>query len=511
MFCSKCGMTIPAEAAQCPSCGHAVGESRFEGTPYTSAQAHIRPGSGDRLRGLLGVDPHEAVTQNYTRTNYTSMGDEADQGDADARTTYRPLYDGTSAPEEIRRDMRAALKTDEAEDEPGSDEQPEGRESAPAEEAFSELSQEAQEAIDNVDEQLKMDGVDLSKFRARPITTAGQPGISADVSDFIQKIESEAPRRGILRRTPEDAEVQTPAETTMRGIDDEQPAVFDDIDEEEFEELRHSGVSPKQIVKLAVALVAVAALFVGGVMWIRYIRSNRSNAPIPNVDETLYNNGVALMVAHASAENIAETLGAYSAADGGLTALTARLRESAEAVDALTPEEPTDNEKLFLNALDKIETNIANCITSDALAVSANDAEAMEKSDERWAVVENAIAVLQNAKSAGELTAIINGEEVDIAQINATASPTPPPNYNTLSKGDKSDEVFEMQTRLYELGFFLEERDGAFGGKTQTAVKMFQQAAGLAITGIADNETLTAIYADDAPRTEFAVDTAGAQ
>ena len=65
-----------------------------------------------------------------------------------------------------------------------------------------------------------------------------------------------------------------------------------------------------------------------------------------------------------------------------------------------------------------------------------------------------------------------------------------------------------MQNRLYELGFLLDDRDGAYGSKTQTAVKMFQQAAGLEITGIADSATLNAIYADDAPRTVYAQPTA---
>ena len=51
-----------------------------------------------------------------------------------------------------------------------------------------------------------------------------------------------------------------------------------------------------------------------------------------------------------------------------------------------------------------------------------------------------------------------------------TPTPTPAPNYNTLSKGDKSNEVLDMQNRLWELGFLLDDRDGYFGSKTQTAV-----------------------------------------
>ena len=41
MFCSKCGKTLPLDAENCPACGLEIGESRFEGSPYTSAQAHI--------------------------------------------------------------------------------------------------------------------------------------------------------------------------------------------------------------------------------------------------------------------------------------------------------------------------------------------------------------------------------------------------------------------------------------------------------------------------------------
>ena len=100
MFCSNCGKTLPVDSVSCPSCSCPVGESRFEGSPYTSAQAHIRPGD----------DVRTVTQQSYTRTTYTSMGDAEVQGDADARTTYRPTYGGDSMPEDIRRDMRAAVR-----------------------------------------------------------------------------------------------------------------------------------------------------------------------------------------------------------------------------------------------------------------------------------------------------------------------------------------------------------------------------------------------------------------
>ena len=104
MFCSKCGKTLMPEDQQCPHCGNPIGESRFEGTPYTSAQAHILPDS-----------PAGQAVAAYTRTTYTTMPEEQQQeGAVDSRTTYRPVYDDASAPEDIRKDMRAVIEGDEA-------------------------------------------------------------------------------------------------------------------------------------------------------------------------------------------------------------------------------------------------------------------------------------------------------------------------------------------------------------------------------------------------------------
>ncbi|MBO4367118.1 MAG: peptidoglycan-binding protein, partial [Clostridia bacterium] len=71
-----------------------------------------------------------------------------------------------------------------------------------------------------------------------------------------------------------------------------------------------------------------------------------------------------------------------------------------------------------------------------------------------------------------------------------------------LTKGMYNNpEVKKMQQRLYELGWFNDVRDGDFGSGTQSAVKAFQQASGLSVTGIADGETLDAMYAENAIRT----------
>ena len=92
MFCSKCGKTLKPGVEVC-SCGQIVGAGRFEGVPYTSAQPRIAP-EADAAQDALP----------YTRTTYTGKDEQMQaDADADARTTYRPVYEGASVPEEIRK------------------------------------------------------------------------------------------------------------------------------------------------------------------------------------------------------------------------------------------------------------------------------------------------------------------------------------------------------------------------------------------------------------------------
>ena len=188
----------------------------------------------------------------------------------------------------------------------------------------------------------------------------------------------------------------------------------------------------------------------------------------------------------------------------GVLSFTERVTADSGAIDALLPAEPAVNDSLFVSALQTIQGNIGNAILMDATEADNTAGDSGQDSASRWAIVNDEIAQVEAATTAQELTAILNGERVTVA---ASPTPTPEPEtvtYATLSKGDKSDEVLEMQNRLYMLGFLLDDRDGAFGKNTQTAVKMFQQAANLEVTGIADNATLTLLYSEDAPRTEYA-------
>lgn len=520
MFCPKCGKTLPFDAVECEYCGMPVGESRFEGSPYTSAQAHIQP--GDNVRELLsrgyvrsaysGASRAAAAAENAAAA-YTAA-EILDEPDVDDRTSYRPTYDAAG--------LSGSARVEPEEDGFGAeqpvDDMPEAGDSfADFGAAPEQSAEEAAVPAEDDGDELSLGELDMSRFRARPIESAGQVGISADVTERMQAIESEQPRRvrGFGRRRPvyddfiQEEETQNyAAEETVQEsaqpVDEEQSEVFDDIDEEEFEEVRNSEFGFKQILKVVIGVVIVAALVVGGVLWMNYIRDNQSATPIENVRETLYTDGVALIENHASTANVEKVITDYSVSSD-LSALQSQLTAFASTVSALSPEDATENEQVFVQALQKIESNITNCIISDAISVGSNDANAAAASDDRWKVVNNSIAMLKAATSTAELTAIINGEVIDVQQ-QAEVTPTPEPavNYNTLSKGDKSDEVVEMQTRLYELGYLSESPDGAFGGKTQTAVKIFQQVSGLPVTGIADNATLTALYADDAPSANLA-------
>lgn len=69
----------------------------------------------------------------------------------------------------------------------------------------------------------------------------------------------------------------------------------------------------------------------------------------------------------------------------------------------------------------------------------------------------------------------------------------------TLQKGDKNDDVRNMQAMLVEMGYLNGTPDGDFGGKTEAAVKAYQEAMGIEATGIADEATLRLILTATTP------------
>ena len=71
--------------------------------------------------------------------------------------------------------------------------------------------------------------------------------------------------------------------------------------------------------------------------------------------------------------------------------------------------------------------------------------------------------------------------------------------YVTLNRGDTGIRVEDLQSRLRELGYLADPVDGDFGARTEEALRLFQQAAGLTVDGIAGVNTLRALNRDSAP------------
>lgn len=72
----------------------------------------------------------------------------------------------------------------------------------------------------------------------------------------------------------------------------------------------------------------------------------------------------------------------------------------------------------------------------------------------------------------------------------AAPSATAAPNANgTLREGDSGEDVYILQARLFELGYYSGRIDGRFGEETTEALKAFQKANGLTADGIAGTGT----------------------
>ena len=400
MFCSKCGKTLPSDSQRCPSCGQEVGESRFDGVPYTAAQFRISPdGTTGRSRDAKA----------YTKITYTDMQDPLkNEADSDARTSYRPVYEGSSVPEEIRGDVRRAMGVEEdvspGEGTPSYGDSPE--------------SERVRELFGDAGEEQGLDDFDLSQLRSRPIVSEGRAGISRDVAEYVEKLENseKGTRRGRRRAVYGAEEYDVPPQ-----IDEPAGASYDEapVDEAGDEPYARSRFPVRTVVKIVIAVLIIAALAMGVKLLYDNVTAIRKSAsPIEGVSQTLYDEGVQLIEAHQNNEYTMSLLQKFST--DGLVAVTGQLAQDQAAVAALAPAEPAVNDELFLSVLTSIQENIGNAVTMDVLALSqADTAAAQAESDARWQIVRDSVAQLKSAKTAGELTAILGGEKISIA------TPTP--------------------------------------------------------------------------------------
>ncbi len=71
--------------------------------------------------------------------------------------------------------------------------------------------------------------------------------------------------------------------------------------------------------------------------------------------------------------------------------------------------------------------------------------------------------------------------------------------WETVQSGSRGDEVRRVQRRLYSLNYLTASGvDGVFGGGTERAVRQFQECNSLPQTGVADQATQSALFAEEA-------------
>ena len=78
--------------------------------------------------------------------------------------------------------------------------------------------------------------------------------------------------------------------------------------------------------------------------------------------------------------------------------------------------------------------------------------------------------------------------------------------YVTLRRGSRGVRVEKLQSGLRKLGYLSQPVDGSFGPRTETAVKLFQNAAHLREDGLAGAKTLSALEGKNAPNCEVYID-----
>lgn len=106
-------------------------------------------------------------------------------------------------------------------------------------------------------------------------------------------------------------------------------------------------------------------------------------------------------------------------------------------------------------------------------------------------VTERAVRRFQQAE--GLRVDGVAGSQTLTALVGTPANDDAPLTATRLEPGNSGQAVVELQNRLRGLGIYAGPVTGFYGTLTQAAVRDFQQARGLPITGIADTSTLVAL------------------
>ncbi len=87
---------------------------------------------------------------------------------------------------------------------------------------------------------------------------------------------------------------------------------------------------------------------------------------------------------------------------------------------------------------------------------------------------------------------------VPASVMAVTPDPSLPTSAPVLRTGSRGEEVKELQSRLYTLGYYKGDIDGQFGAGTKEAVIAFQKANGLGADGIVGEETKNILFSPNA-------------
>lgn len=139
----------------------------------------------------------------------------------------------------------------------------------------------------------------------------------------------------------------------------------------------------------------------------------------------------------------------------------------------------------------------------------------LQVADAKW-IYENAgkgtvVTVTNKLPSDPELTQSLKPAPLNWKNMlpKSTPAPTAPPVYDgkqpppqpfrTLGKGDKGADVYWLQMKLKEMGYYMGTVTGGYYGGTQKAVKDYQKDNGLTADGAAGIKTQNLLYADVLP------------
>jgi peptidoglycan hydrolase-like protein with peptidoglycan-binding domain len=81
-----------------------------------------------------------------------------------------------------------------------------------------------------------------------------------------------------------------------------------------------------------------------------------------------------------------------------------------------------------------------------------------------------------------------------LSVMNVTPDPSMPTPVPVLRTGRTGQEVKDVQSRLYTLGYYSAEIDGQYGAATKEAVIAFQRRNGLDADGIVGAETRAVLF-----------------